>query len=70
MADSCLGAVIMCTSLLLQATVGKHMLKVEPLNAILDPHYFVRAVHECVVAWLKSHADTADASVDRNTGNR
>ena len=54
----------------LQAIVGKHMLKVEPLNAILDPHYFVRAVHECVVAWLKSHADTADASVDRNPGYR
>lgn len=34
--------------------MGKHILKVEPLNAILDPHYFVRAVHECVMAWLKS----------------
>ena len=48
--------------------MGKHMLKVEPLNAILDPHYFVRAVHECVVAWLKSPSDTTDASVDRKTG--
>ena len=38
--------------LTLQDIVGKHILKVEPLNAILDPHYFVRAVHECVMAWL------------------
>ena len=36
----------------LQEVVGKNILKVEPLNAILDPHYFVRAVHECVLAWL------------------
>ena len=38
--------------LILQDVVGKNILKVEPLNAILDPHYFVRAVHECVMAWL------------------
>ncbi|KAK9820202.1 hypothetical protein WJX72_007430 [[Myrmecia] bisecta] len=29
---------------------GKHLMKCEPLNAILDVHYFVRAVHECVLA--------------------
>lgn len=40
-----------------QDVVGKHIVKVEPLNAILDPHYFVRALHECVVAWLRSHSE-------------
>jgi hypothetical protein len=32
-----------------QDVAGKHLVKVEPLNAILDPEYFVRAVHECVM---------------------
>jgi len=54
----------------LQDVVGKHMLKVEPLNAILDPHYFVRAVHECVMAVLKSHAETSEQNADRNAGHR
>jgi len=38
---------------------GKHLLKVEPLNAILDPHYFVRAVHQCTMSVL--HGRDADA---------
>lgn len=38
---------------------GKNLLKVEPLNAILDPQYFVRAVHQCILAVL--HAREADA---------
>lgn len=35
------------------------MLKVEPLNAILDPQYFVRAVHGCVLAVLQQRARAA-----------
>lgn len=42
--------------LLVQDVVGKHMLKVEPLNAILDLHYFKRGLHECLMAWLRSHS--------------
>ena len=30
-----------------QDVVNRHILKVEPLNAILDPQYFVRALHAC-----------------------
>lgn len=29
---------------------GKELVKVEPLNAILDPKYFIRAVAECELA--------------------
>lgn len=50
-------------SLTLQQVVqdvnGKHLLKVEPLNAILDPQYFVRAVHQCTLSVL--HGREADA---------
>ena len=42
-----------------QDVVGRHVLKVEPLNAILDPHYFVRAVHGCVLAVLAQRAQRA-----------
>ena len=44
---------------LLQDVNGKHLLKVEPLNAILDPQYFVRAVHQCTLSVL--HGREADA---------
>ena len=43
----------------MQDVNGKHLLKVEPLNAILDPHYFVRAVHQCTMSVL--HGREADA---------
>eukprot|EP01025_Chloroclados_australasicus_P014185 TRINITY_DN16640_c0_g1_i5.p3 TRINITY_DN16640_c0_g1~~TRINITY_DN16640_c0_g1_i5.p3 ORF type:complete len:136 (+),score=17.42 TRINITY_DN16640_c0_g1_i5:379-786(+) len=33
-------------------TKGLNLVKVEPLNAILDPQYFVRAVNECEMAVL------------------
>ena len=46
--------------------VGKHILKVEPLNAILDAHYFVRAVHECVMAWMKSSLKERDSFADHS----
>ena len=36
----------------MQEVNGKHLLKAEPLNAILDPQYFVRQVHECVMRVL------------------
>ncbi len=42
-----------------QDVVGRHVLKVEPLNAILDPHYFVRAVHGCVLSVLAQRAQHA-----------
>ena len=32
---------------------GTHVVRVEPLNAVLDPHYFVRAVHECVLGVMR-----------------
>ena len=41
---------------LLQEVNGKHLLKAEPLNAILDPQYFIRQVHECVVRVLNDRA--------------
>ena len=43
----------------MQDVNGKHLLKVEPLNAILDPQYFVRAVHQCTLSVL--HGREADA---------
>ena len=43
----------------MQDVNGKHLLKVEPLNAILDPQYFVRAVHQCTLNVL--HGREADA---------
>ena len=48
--------------LAVQNVVGRHMLKVEPLNAILDPQYFVRAVHECVMAVLAMRQEAAAES--------
>lgn len=40
----------------MQDVNGKHLLKAEPMNAILDPQYFVRQVHECVVRVLNDRA--------------
>ena len=40
----------------MQEVNGKHLLKAEPLNAILDPQYFIRQVHECVVRVLNDRA--------------
>lgn len=52
-----------------QDVVGKNILKVEPLNAILDTHYFVRAVHECVMAWLTT-LKKPDTQGDQNASIR
>ena len=38
----------------MQDVIGRQIHKVEALNAILDPQYFVRAVHECVHASLRA----------------
>ena len=51
--------------------MGKHLLKVEPLNAILDPQYFVRAVHELVTRVLANRVQKSQkAAADLNTGSR
>ena len=42
----------------------------EPLNAILDPHYFVRATHECAVNWLKGRGEEAALHAHQNAGYR
>ena len=56
---------------LLQDVMGKHLLKVEPLNAILDPQYFVRAVHELVTRVLATRVEKSQkAAADLNTGSR
>ncbi len=44
-----------------QDLAGRHMFKVEPLNAILDPQYFVRAVHGCVMAVLRERSQAPHA---------
>ena len=55
----------------MQDVMGKHMLKVEPLNAILDPQYFVRAVHELVTRVLATRVEKSQkAAADLNTGSR
>lgn len=51
---ACEMASMPCMSL--QEVNGKHLLKAEPLNAILDPQYFIRQVHECVVRVLNDRA--------------
>jgi hypothetical protein len=41
---------------------GSHVVRVEPLNAVLDPHYFVRAVHECVLGVMRKRQEAAAAA--------
>ena len=47
---------------------GKHLLKVEPLNAILDPQYFVRAVHQCTLNVLHGREADAFQNASENAG--
>ena len=47
---------------------GKHLLKVEPLNAILDPQYFVRAVHQCTLSVLHGREAAAFQNAAANAG--
>lgn len=54
----------------LQDVVGRHILKVEPLNAILDPQYFVRAVHGCVLAVLRARSEQSEQRAADNAGFR
>ena len=49
--------------------MGRHLLKVEPLNAILDPHYFVRAVHGAVLNVLQARSVALDDRLARMAGN-
>lgn len=49
----------------LQEVSGKHLLKAEPLNAILDPQYFVRQVHECVMRVLSDRMAKEQQSADQ-----
>lgn len=46
--------------------MGRHVLKVEPLNAILDPQYFVRAVHGCVLAVLRARSEHGQRQAEEN----
>lgn len=55
---------------LLQEVVGRHLMKVEPLNAILDPQYFVRAVHGCVLAVLRARSEVNERRSADNSGFR
>lgn len=48
-----------------QEVNGKHLLKAEPLNAILDPQYFVRQVHECVVKVLSDRMAKEQEAADQ-----
>ncbi|EIE23647.1 hypothetical protein COCSUDRAFT_66025 [Coccomyxa subellipsoidea C-169] len=48
--------------------VGRHIVKVEPLNAILDPQYFVRAVHGCVLAVLRARSEMSEQHSADNSG--
>ena len=54
----------------LQDVVGRHIVKVEPLNAILDPQYFVRAVHGCVLAVLRARSEMNEQHSADNSGFR
>ena len=54
----------------LQDVVGRHIVKVEPLNAILDPQYFVRAVHGCVLAVLRARSEKHEQHSADNSGFR
>lgn len=56
--------------LCLQELEDKNLFRVEPLNAILDPHYFVRATHECAVNWLKGKRWDAALHAQQNAGYR
>ena len=56
--------------LLLQEVNGKHLLKAEPLNAILDPQYFVRQVHECVVRVLNDRLVRGQQDVNQAASYR
>ena len=49
---------------------GRHLLKVEPLNAILDPQYFVRAVHQCTLSVLQRRGMDAYQQASENAGFR
>lgn len=49
----------------MQEVNGKHLLKAEPLNAILDPQYFVRQVHECVMRVLRDRMAKEQQSADQ-----
>ncbi|BDA47562.1 hypothetical protein COCOBI_10-4100 [Coccomyxa sp. Obi] len=51
-----------------QEVVGRHIMKVEPLNAILDPQYFVRAVHGCVLAVLRARSEVNEQRSTDNSG--
>ncbi|KAK9905768.1 hypothetical protein WJX75_005992 [Coccomyxa subellipsoidea] len=51
-----------------QDVVGRHIVKVEPLNAILDPQYFVRAVHGCVLAVLRARSEKHEQHSADNSG--
>ena len=53
---------------LVQDVNGKHLLKVEPLNAILDPQYFVRAVHQCTLNVLHGREADAFQNASENAG--
>ena len=54
--------------LLRQDLAGRHVFKVEPLNAILDPQYFVRAVHGCVMAVLRGRSQAPRNAAAANAG--
>ena len=53
-----------------QEVNGRHLLKAEPLNAILDPQYFVRQVHECVVKVLNDRKAKGQQAADQNSSFR
>ncbi len=55
---------------LVQEVNGKHLLKAEPLNAILDPQYFVRQVHECVVRVLSERMAREQHAVNQTATYR
>lgn len=48
---------------------GKYLVKAEPLNAILDDKYFIRALAECEYAIQEAHAIKAKYSEMSNTQN-
>lgn len=66
------GCVCLCVTNVgwLQEVVGRHIMKVEPLNAILDPQYFVRAVHGCVLAVLQARSEANERRSADNSGFR
>ena len=62
----------MCLTLnpTLQDLAGRHVFKVEPLNAILDPQYFVRAVHGCVMAVMRERSQAPWGHAAESAGIR